>query len=323
MSATDLKLCPYCRTRISKDEIYVICPECGTMHHRDCWNENDGCTLFGCKASTQNKRTPTLSFSEAIIEANTKETRINATTGSEKLRTDSSIGYLYCVSCGSKNSDTNSFCGSCGQRISKPSIIPQSEKVLSSNIDQPSPLSFTSSTQQSNRSVSGFGDPNSFTNDSRPYASSANKSDSTIDKNSFYDLFVGSNADFYKARFREIETSNLSNSWNWSAAFLGVNWYLYRKLYAQAFTIMGITFVLGLIDTGLSGLSLIGIFIYSGLFGNIAYYKKAQRVLSEIEPGSYNYTQKVISSGGTSIGSVFGVWALNIFLTIMIIGSTY
>jgi hypothetical protein len=27
------------------------CPACAAKHHRDCWNENKGCSVYGCEAS--------------------------------------------------------------------------------------------------------------------------------------------------------------------------------------------------------------------------------------------------------------------------------
>jgi len=43
-------VCPYCRARVgpSQDE-QVICEGCDTPHHRDCYQENGGCTVFGCR----------------------------------------------------------------------------------------------------------------------------------------------------------------------------------------------------------------------------------------------------------------------------------
>jgi hypothetical protein len=40
--------CPYCRESISDSEL-VECPTCHAPHHRDCWIENGGCTVFGCE----------------------------------------------------------------------------------------------------------------------------------------------------------------------------------------------------------------------------------------------------------------------------------
>jgi hypothetical protein len=45
-------VCPYCRGVIdSADGNEKICEGCGTPHHADCYAENGGCTVFGCKAA--------------------------------------------------------------------------------------------------------------------------------------------------------------------------------------------------------------------------------------------------------------------------------
>jgi Prokaryotic RING finger family 1 len=38
-------VCPYCRTEVDNS---VRCPICTTPHHPECWEENGGCTVFGC-----------------------------------------------------------------------------------------------------------------------------------------------------------------------------------------------------------------------------------------------------------------------------------
>lgn len=41
-------VCPYCRTPIENEQEAHLCPTCATPHHRECWEENGGCTVFGC-----------------------------------------------------------------------------------------------------------------------------------------------------------------------------------------------------------------------------------------------------------------------------------
>jgi TM2 domain-containing membrane protein YozV len=45
--------CPYCRTPIEEDSDppKVFCQGCGTPHHGECFEENGGCTIFGCSAA--------------------------------------------------------------------------------------------------------------------------------------------------------------------------------------------------------------------------------------------------------------------------------
>lgn len=41
-------LCPVCQVIIRPGEAVGQCPECGTQHHQECWNENGGCGVYGC-----------------------------------------------------------------------------------------------------------------------------------------------------------------------------------------------------------------------------------------------------------------------------------
>jgi len=42
------KTCPYCQTPLKPHDQAVVCPQCGMPHHRDCWEDNGGCTTYGC-----------------------------------------------------------------------------------------------------------------------------------------------------------------------------------------------------------------------------------------------------------------------------------
>lgn len=44
------QVCPYCRTETRPGlDSTMFCNGCGTPHHKECYDENGGCTLFGCK----------------------------------------------------------------------------------------------------------------------------------------------------------------------------------------------------------------------------------------------------------------------------------
>jgi len=43
------KTCPYCQYIIKPNTEVVVCPACQTPHHKECWDENGGCTTYGCK----------------------------------------------------------------------------------------------------------------------------------------------------------------------------------------------------------------------------------------------------------------------------------
>lgn len=41
-------VCPYCRAPMEDEAALIACPGCSTPHHAECWEENGGCTVFGC-----------------------------------------------------------------------------------------------------------------------------------------------------------------------------------------------------------------------------------------------------------------------------------
>ena len=52
------KTCPYCRFPIKPGEDIVVCPACKVPHHEDCWQENRGCTPYGCTGVTAGPSPP-------------------------------------------------------------------------------------------------------------------------------------------------------------------------------------------------------------------------------------------------------------------------
>lgn len=63
-------LCPYCRAPLDNDTASLtICPSCGTPHHADCFEENGGCTVFGCTAAPLAEPKVSISTPEVIAGA--------------------------------------------------------------------------------------------------------------------------------------------------------------------------------------------------------------------------------------------------------------
>ena len=69
-------VCPYCRGPIEPEsEQQKVCAGCGTPHHADCFEENGGCTVFGCSFAPAEE--PELSISRTDLA---NATRTNAPT---------------------------------------------------------------------------------------------------------------------------------------------------------------------------------------------------------------------------------------------------
>lgn len=44
-------LCPYCNFPVRRGEPAVTCPACRARYHADCWRDNGGCAVYGCRGA--------------------------------------------------------------------------------------------------------------------------------------------------------------------------------------------------------------------------------------------------------------------------------
>ena len=59
-------VCPYCRSEIATGEQYS-CPTCQTPHHRACWSENRGCTVWGCSQGPGDEEKITVGTQDGVL----------------------------------------------------------------------------------------------------------------------------------------------------------------------------------------------------------------------------------------------------------------
>lgn len=94
------KICPYCKTEIKEGDEVKVCPECGIPHHAACWEENKGCTTFGCK------------------EQHYEEQHTNPTAVCSSCGAPLGDGQAFCPKCGTpKNTPKKNVCGKCGAEL--------------------------------------------------------------------------------------------------------------------------------------------------------------------------------------------------------------
>jgi len=61
-------VCPYCRMPFDEaSPPQIFCTACGMPHHEDCYRENGGCTVFGCKCAPADD--PKLQVSQTDLSA--------------------------------------------------------------------------------------------------------------------------------------------------------------------------------------------------------------------------------------------------------------
>ena len=95
MSMYDGIECPVCGKKFMPEDDVVICPECGTPHHRECYNQNGKCINEAWHSEGK-------VWEQAPTYSNTNNT---ATTSDE---------YVRCANCGTLNPATLEKCGKCG-----------------------------------------------------------------------------------------------------------------------------------------------------------------------------------------------------------------
>jgi len=98
--------CPYCQTNIKESADKVVCPACHTPHHKECWEENRGCTTYGCSNNP-----------------NTNSKRIdvgNETVESLKqmlVKDEVYVNTIECPNCKKEIEEGSLFCKYCGAGI--------------------------------------------------------------------------------------------------------------------------------------------------------------------------------------------------------------
>lgn len=94
------KICPFCKTEIKAEDTVKVCPACGIPHHEGCWEENKGCTTFGCS------------------EQHYEEQGTNPSAVCENCGATLGDGQAFCAKCGTpKNAPKNNVCSKCGTEL--------------------------------------------------------------------------------------------------------------------------------------------------------------------------------------------------------------
>lgn len=81
--------CPYCRGAITSDKL-KLCPACGNSHHKECWRENRGCTVYGCSEAPADEEP--IRISSADLRTDDLEGPVPRTGGIGRFLLWSTIG---------------------------------------------------------------------------------------------------------------------------------------------------------------------------------------------------------------------------------------
>ena len=103
--------CPVCGKAFNENDDIVVCPVCGTPHHRECYLQNGGCA--NAQWHSENKTYNADEIREQIED----EKRQQEWEKREEERKNAPE--LVCRRCGHKNSPEALFCNRCGAPVSQ------------------------------------------------------------------------------------------------------------------------------------------------------------------------------------------------------------
>ncbi len=213
--------CPVCGEIMKNDDDIVVCPECATPHHRECWFKNGKCVNHELHGEN-------FVWSAGKAKTDTEETA-EAPQNDVSQNDDISPDSIICHICGSENPADALHCGNCGALFGEAAENEEAQKACP----------FCGATNPANAlHCSNCG--NFFAQD----AENAFFQNIGIDENekigdytaSDYALYTQLNAKKYLPKFRKIESGKMT--FNWAAFFFGAQWFLFRKMYKIGIILM-------------------------------------------------------------------------------------
>ncbi|MEG1835693.1 MAG: RING finger protein [Oscillospiraceae bacterium] len=98
----DGEKCPICAKEFTEDDDVVVCPICGTPHHRSCYLNNKDCANVGLHASGY-------IYEKSALKETLAEVKENSQSDKHTI--------VFCPNCGKENSGNEPACTSCGTRL--------------------------------------------------------------------------------------------------------------------------------------------------------------------------------------------------------------
>ena len=103
------KTCPYCQSKIKLNADFTVCPSCGTPHHKECWDENSGCTTYGCSENPTSGKTVSVHGEDVGHLTPEQVTRTLEEQSEKKL--------IKCANCKKEVDEKSVYCNHCGYNL--------------------------------------------------------------------------------------------------------------------------------------------------------------------------------------------------------------
>lgn len=301
--------CEYCKKIFQDSDDIVVCPECGTPYHRDCYNEAGECVNYELHQRGEDWE----KFHNDRVEFS--ENAQNADNTSENVETEA----VKCPRCGEENPEDGLFCKKCGLPLTKNQEARPFNDM--GNSQNPFP----------NQQGMPFGTFNGMP----PFqAQSVNLMEEEIDghKGKKYVKFLKKNPVYYIVNFFNMSRKKSKMSFNISAFLFPEYYFFYRKMFGIGALMLILATILEIpsmiiyfLNGAISGINLPSFFVNNaqtfqtleyvctfirliieiicGCFGNYFYFKKAKTTIEEVENMDISDEEKnelISQKGGTS-----------------------
>ncbi|HMS66395.1 MAG TPA: RING finger protein [Ignavibacteria bacterium] len=127
------KTCPYCQSKIKQGADSIVCPNCGTPHHKECWNENLGCTTYGCKNNPLTENKIEFDTSDPLNSENVGDLTIDSIKDSMMHNRD--VKTISCPNCKSVIEESSVYCKFCGYSL-KENKLPEAESDAKNDFEK-------------------------------------------------------------------------------------------------------------------------------------------------------------------------------------------
>lgn len=206
--------CPVCGETFTENDDAVICPHCGTPHHRECYNSLGHC----CNADKHNTGFEYKGVSDKKVKAE----------GADEECSDSTSQQEHCFG---NNSGNKAICSNCGREI-----------------DKSAPFCSGCGARQTDAEYREYSPVNNLGFNTVQHSQYEND-ERTIEGKRLSDveLVVRSNTLRFIPKFIE----NKKISWNWGAFIFGSYYLFFRKMYKQGIIFMAVNFIANLIINGI------------------------------------------------------------------------
>lgn len=230
-------ICPGCGEVFKEGDDVVVCPECGTPQHRQCYEKNAGCV----NASLH---------SQGFVW---KDERNSTVKESENKKENDGSEPIICPRCGSENPKGSTVCSHCGQKFTMFGFnIVEKQQQLEREDEQ-------EREQRLETGLGGFPQDDELPPISKvveervkllaPGISEQQKQEilcgHTLDK---VISFVGYGAQTYVNKFRKLRDGK-KFTFNWAAMFLSPYWFFFRKLYKPGIIVSTVNIILSFLMT--------------------------------------------------------------------------